>query len=262
MVVGRDRPGLVPRDGSVRLLESERPLNPSEARNRGVAAASGELLLFIDADCRPHAGWAAGLEAALGETPVAGGAVTFDLAADRWALADNIASFHELLDDRPAERDSARPLGSLNLAVRRSAWERVGAFDETLPTSEDFDWILRARAAGLATAFAPAARVEHLPARPDRAALLAHATWYGRHFNDFRRKHPGLLDRGPSWQSRARLQRTAALKAWVAAAAIFRRHRSLRGSLRAFSGVVAFKRAWYQAIVDTWPAEPAGASER
>jgi len=257
LVVGRDRPGLVPRDGSVRFLESEHALNPAEARNRGVAAAAGESLLFVDADCRPAAGWATALERTLVEAPVAGGAVLFDLTADRWSLADNIASFHELLPDRPAERDTARPLGSLNLALRRAAWERVGAFDETLPTSEDFDWILRARAAGLATAFVPAAAVEHLPARPDRAALLAHAAWYGRHFNDFRRKHPGLLDRGPTWRSRDRLRRTATLKAFLAAVAIFWRHRSLRGSWRAFSGVVAFKRAWYRAIVDTWPADQA-----
>ncbi len=253
VVVGRDRPGLVPRDGSVHRIESERPLNPAEARNRGVAAASGDALLFIDADCRPDGGWATALESALVESPVAGGAVVFDLGADRWSLADNIASFHELLDDRPPESATTRPLGSLNLAARRAVWERIGGFDEALPTSEDFDWVLRARAAGLATAFVPAARVEHLPARPDRAALIAHASWYGRHFNAFRRKHPGLLDRGPSWQSRARLRRTATLKSWLAAAAIFRAHPSLRGSLRAFPGVVAFKRAWYRAIVDTWP---------
>ena len=39
---------------------------------------------------------------------------------------------------------------------------------------------------------------------------------------------------------------------------------SLR-SFRAFSGVVAFKRAWYRAIVENWPADgavPAGEDVR
>lgn len=259
LVVGRDAPGLVPREGPVRFLESARALNPAEARNRGVAAATGDLVLFVDADCEPHAGWVSALERALDTAPVVGGAVVFDLGANRWALADNIASFHELLPDRPAEARTTGPLGSLNLGFRRAAWEGVGPLDEGLPTSEDFDWILRARAGGLATAFAPEALVEHLPARPDRAALLAHARWYGQHFNDFRRKHPRLLDDGPTWRSRRRLALTAPLKSWLAAIGIFRRHPMLRGSWRALPAVAAFKRAWYQAILDTWPAvEPAG----
>jgi len=39
----------------------------------------------------------------------------------------------------------------------------------------------------------------------------------------------------------------------VSACGIFHRHPALRGSLRALPGVVAFKRAWYAAIVETWP---------
>jgi GT2 family glycosyltransferase len=133
-----------------------------------VAAARGARILFTDADCRPAPGWVERLAAALDRSPVAGGAVAFRLDADRWALADNIASFHELLADRPAESDTDAPLGSLNLAVSRQAWQRIGPFDEALTTSEDFDWVLRARAAGVATAFVPQAVVEHADVRDRR----------------------------------------------------------------------------------------------
>src|SRR3990172_8768659 len=55
LVVGRDRHGLVRQheaaDKRVRFLESERDLNPAEARNRGIKAACGRLVFFIDADC-------------------------------------------------------------------------------------------------------------------------------------------------------------------------------------------------------------------
>lgn len=274
-MVGSDAPGQVPRDGAVRLLAAA-GLNPAAARNRGVAAAAGDRLLFVDADCRPLPGWLNCLAAALDAAPVAGGAVTFprggaDPAAvpehagrsaamsDRarrsaalWALADNIASFHPLLADRPAEADTRRPLGSLNLAVRRDAWERVGPFDEALPTSEDHDWVLRARAAGLATAFVPQALVEHAAVRASRGAVEAHAAWYGAHFRQFLARHPGAFAGGPTWASRRRLRLAAPLKAWTGAAAIFLAHPSLLPCWRALPAVAAFRRAWYCAILAGW----------
>jgi len=277
-VVGSDAPGLVPRDGAVRFLETAERLNPAAARNRGVAAASGERLLFTDADCRPAAGWVRRLAAALDSAPVAGGAVTFPRPGSGgsgrrgggpggtgaggtsgtgggpglWALADNIASFHPLLADRSAEADTRRPLGSLNLAVTRAAWERVGPFDERLPTSEDHDWVWRARAAGLATAFVPAALVEHAAVRASRGDVEAHAAWYGAHFRQFAARHPSAFAGGPTWASRRRLRRAAPLKAWTGAAAIFLRHPSLLPCWRALPAVAAFRRAWYQAILDGW----------
>lgn len=255
LVVGRDAPGKVPRDGTLRFLETAERLNPAAARNRAVAEARGEILLFLDADCRPLPGWLERLSAALERSPIAGGAVTFPTAPEAtsvWALADNIASFHELLTDRPEEGRTLRPLGSLSLAVRREAWEQVGPFDETLPTSEDHDWVLRARAAGLATAFAPAAVVEHAAVRADRAALEAHATWYGRHFHHFRSLHPEAFATGPTWRHRRRLAAAAPLKAWTGAVKIFRDHPMLWPCRRALPAVAAFRRAWYRAVLAGW----------
>ena len=255
LVVGRDAPGLVSRTQGVRFVETPERLNPAAARNRAVAEARGGLLLFTDADCRPLPGWVERLAAALDHSPVAGGAVTFPhtpAETSVWALADNIASFHDLLADRAAERDTHGAIGSLNLAVRREAWDRVGPFDESLPTSEDFDWVLRARKAGLATAFVPDAVVEHAAVRASRRDLEAHAAWYGRHFHQFRRLHPGVFDSGPTWRSRTRFRLAAPLKAVTGALSIFLRHPALRGCWRAFPGVVAFRRAWYRTVSEGW----------
>lgn len=258
VVIGRDAPGQVreflathPESASeVLFVETEGRLSPAAARNRGVAEARGRRLLFTDADCTPQPGWLPHLAAALEDSPVAGGAVTFDLEAGYWAVADNIASFHELLPDRPGERDTRDPLGSLNLAVTREAWETAGPFDEALVTSEDLDWVLRARAAGLATAFVPEAVVEHAPVRADRAALEAHARWYGDHFHEFRQRHPGVFDRGPTWRTPKRLALAAPVKSWTSALGIFQRHRWL--PWRHLPGVAVFKRAWYRAVVAGW----------
>jgi GT2 family glycosyltransferase len=257
VVVGRDAPGRVPRGGPVRFLETAERLNPAAARNRAVAAARADRLLFIDADCRPAPGWLAALAAALGRAPIAGGAVDFPRRGNRWALADNIASFHELLADRPAEADTRRPLGSLNLAVRRDAWERVGPFDEALTTSEDHDWVLRARRLGLPTAFVPEARVEHAAVRTSRASLIEHATWYGAHFHAFRARHPEAFATGPTWASRRRLAWTAPVKALTGSLALYLRHPALAPCLPALPGVIAFRLAWYRAVLATWPTPPA-----
>lgn len=257
LIVGRDRHRLVPRGdedpgGVLRFLVTPEPLSPAAARNLGVTRARGEKVLFTDADCFPRPGWLQHLAKALDRSPVAGGAVTFSLEAGYWAVADNIASFHELLADRPAEATTEGALGSLNLGVTRGAWERVGPFDEGLTTSEDFDWVLRARREGLATAFEPRALVEHAPVRGDRAALVAHARWYGRHFHQFRRRHPEALATGPSWASRRRLALLAPLKAWSSAVAVFRRHPQL--PWRHLPGVVLFKWVWYRAVLAGWKA--------
>src|SRR3989304_2306086 len=82
LVIGRDRYGLVRRfeaeNRRVRFLESEKDLNAAEARNRGIEAAQGRLIFFIDADCIAHSNWMAKLlRTNLEGHPVVGGPIWF-----------------------------------------------------------------------------------------------------------------------------------------------------------------------------------------
>jgi len=66
-------------------------------------------------------------------------------------------------DPRAAEWTAATELSGLGLVVRRSAWTRVGPFDERFGWYgyEDTDWCRRARRAGLTLAVANCAHIEH-----------------------------------------------------------------------------------------------------
>jgi GT2 family glycosyltransferase len=196
LVVGRDEPGLVPRRPWLVWLDTGRPVPPAVARNLGAQRATGDPLCFIDADCEAAPGWLAALLARFDEASAAivGGGVAFD-ADNYWTLADNIATFYPYLASRPpGERDQ---LPSLNLAVRRSAWQAVGPFDERypFPAAEDSDWSLRARLAGYRLLFEPRAVVWHRPARASAAALWRHAVRFGASSIKVDARHRDVLGR-------------------------------------------------------------------
>jgi len=199
LVVGLDRPGRLRGDARVRLVETEGPRLPGAARNIGVANArpDTDVFVFTDADCVPEPGWLAAHLArhAAGET-VVGGAVLYD-ADNYWTLADNLSMFHEC--------DAALPPGprpylpTLNLSVRRAAFDAAGPLDPGLPRGEDLDWTIRLARAGHRPYFDPAARVWHRPARTTMRAMLDH--WYesGRWMPGVRRRHPDVFGRTTWW---------------------------------------------------------------
>ncbi|MFN8533370.1 MAG: glycosyltransferase [Dehalococcoidia bacterium] len=181
IVAGRDDPGLRLDFPEVRFIESERPLWPAAARNLAIREATGDLVLSIDADCVPGRHWIARLVAAHEETagPVAiGGSIRVE-GANLWALADNLSSFNQYLPSRPAGPIAQFP--AANFSVRRTIFEEVGPFDETLRIGEDTDWLMRARRAGVSLRFEPRAVVWHNTQRRTFGAVIAHAAEWGYH---------------------------------------------------------------------------------
>ena len=141
--------------------------NSYHARNRAAQAARGPVLAFCDSDCRPDPTWLeAGLEV-LERADIAPGLIRLVAPAPPsvWALLD-IESF---LDQERAAKAGGG--STANLFVRRELFERVGGFDESLPSGGDFDFVQRCVASGGRLAVAHEAVVRH-PTRDTARAFL------------------------------------------------------------------------------------------
>jgi GT2 family glycosyltransferase len=76
--------------------------------------------------------------------------------------------------------------------MRRSAFEQVGLFSETLLFDEDADWMMRARRKGFALHFHPPAQVWHRSQRQTFTAVMAHARVWGSYSIITRHRYPDL----------------------------------------------------------------------
>lgn len=144
---------------SVRVIRQENQ-GPGAARNRGAREATGQFLAFTDDDCRPVAGWLDAFHRRLmeGDDVLAGGPVINALSRNPYAAAsqDIITFLYETDNTHTAF------FTSNNFACRKDIFERIGGFDESLRiASEDRDFCIRCREAGLATVRVPGACVKH-----------------------------------------------------------------------------------------------------
>jgi GT2 family glycosyltransferase len=151
------------------------PENAYAARNRAAEQARADILAFTDADCRPDPQWLEeGLKALL-ESDVVGGQINWIAPPDRsiWSLLE-IDTF---VDQEAAVRLGVGLTG--NLFVRRAVFERVGGFDESLPSHGDYDFVQRCVASGARLKHSPNAVVWHPTFDSARSLLrkLLQANW-------------------------------------------------------------------------------------
>lgn len=135
----------------------------SHARNVGVLASKGELVLVCDADDAVHSGWIDGHVAALASADVTGGPTeveTLNPGPERFWR-----EFPPIDDDwkLPEERAFLPWITGANFGARRMVIDTLGGWDENLDGlgGDDLDFSWRAQLAGFTIAAAPSAVVSY-----------------------------------------------------------------------------------------------------
>jgi GT2 family glycosyltransferase len=187
-----------------RYLPHTRPLGLNVARNSGVEESSGELVVFVDDDIRACAGWLAALLQAAQRHPAVD-VFTGPIRAHLEGRAPRGCGREQppiTTLELGGEDTEARFAWGANMAIRRSALERVGPFDVELEYGGDEqEWQerLRALTPGASVLYVAGAAVEHRRAGDDaRLGALcrgAHARGRAARRLDVRRGQGSSLHR-------------------------------------------------------------------
>jgi glycosyltransferase involved in cell wall biosynthesis len=153
--------------------------NPAVARNRGALSASGDPLVFLDADCLPAPGWLARLLAAHDAgAAVVGGALDLPDGLSPMARCDYYCGWYHVHSRRPGGEVPNHPPG--NLSVRRAEFATTRGFTEQQPVAyahEELGWQAEIRGRGGRLVFDPAAIVYHYNRPGFRNLLRRNYRW-------------------------------------------------------------------------------------
>ena len=161
------------------------PRGLNAARNTALQATARRSSCFVDDDVEVRPGWLGALIAAAAAAPTSVGVFTGPIRArfedHRFRACGREGPPITFLDLGPADRDCDHAWGA-NMAVRRSALERAGPFDEALELyGDEQEWQARLRPPAGASATSPAPRwTTAAPATTRACAPLCRAAYRAR----------------------------------------------------------------------------------
>jgi len=161
----------------VKLIRARAAL-PGRGRNMAAAAANCEWLAFIDAGIEPARNWIELLAAKAEQDP------TIDVVYGAWepvtdTFFTECAAITYVPPPAPRSGTVARPRSIASSLMRRSVWQSVGGFRETLRSGEDLLFMDQIERAGFNCVFEPGA-VVRWQLRPSLVSTFKRFVVYAR----------------------------------------------------------------------------------
>jgi glycosyltransferase involved in cell wall biosynthesis len=189
----------------VQILHEPKP-GATRSRNRGVRHARGDLLVFIDDDCRldrEHVRQVLAYDAADTGCVLRGGHVVLGDPTDLpLSVTDAVFRRWRRTDSPPNGENMGAFLLGCNMATRRAVMERVGPFDVNfgpgtrIASGEDHEYVFRAYCAGVTVERVPDMVVVHCHGRKTRgegsALMRTYMTGSGAIYAKYLFRNPGL----------------------------------------------------------------------
>jgi succinoglycan biosynthesis protein ExoA len=180
-----------------RIVDNKDRLIPA-ALNRGIHQALGEFIIRLDAHSIPDPDYIRRCLQVLADTGAANVGGVWDIrpGADRWIARGIAAAAAHPLGAGDARYRISGAAGRVDTvpfgAFRREWYDRIGPFNEQLPSNEDYEFNVRLQQAGGTVWFDPTIRSTYFTRR-DLGALWRQYARYGFWKSRMLRAHPTTL---------------------------------------------------------------------
>lgn len=183
----------------LRIVDASARRGAAHARNMGAKVAQGELLAFCDADDEVCPGWVAAMGEAIATYDFVAGPLEANKLNAAWILESRPPIQQQGLLQNPYLPHAA----SSNLGVKRSLYEAVGGFDESMYKVQDTDFCWRLQLAGTKLHFIPAA-VVHYRYRTTVSGICRQARDTGKFYVLLYKKYRALGMSQPTFKENVR----------------------------------------------------------